>query len=480
MKAIGALLAVAILVASCSAEPSGSASPSGVVSPSATPMASEPAPTNSNQPSPSFAPITLAVHPIAQVVASSPLEVRSAPGTGADSIVLPDRLWPGMRVGLLRGPIDASGYRWYRVRVGDITGWAAAGSVDGDAWLASVHNGRIAFGARAPANAGVEILSLELDGTGVRQLAIIPMSEALPLPTGAALRPVLQCGSSLTPAWSSDGTWLSFVSALDCFGVIFTLRSDGSGLLRLAEGRGAAWAPSGSTLAFDINIPYCGGPPCDDGGPWDLFGVQLPGGNPTRLTQGGYLDGSVNPLWSPDGSLIAFTRFNGNETRGTYLVQSDGAHERRLTDGSLAGWLPDGSGVVVSRELADFSGSEWFIVAVDGSEKALAGGFGSLSPDGRWMVTTGWDADHGQPTAAISRLVGGEQIALPSGWNALAWTPDGGELIFSVQDAVYASTNLMSLELGTGRIRSIYYFGTGQLAEFGGFAVQPVLVNDLN
>ena len=120
MKAIGALLVAGALVASCSTEPTGSAPTSGIVSPSATQPASSPEPTNSTTPSgiptPSVLPITLAVHPIAQVVASSPLVLRSAPGTGADSTMLPGRLWPGMRVGLLRGPVDASGYQWYRVQ----------------------------------------------------------------------------------------------------------------------------------------------------------------------------------------------------------------------------------------------------------------------------------------------------------------------------------------------------------------------------
>lgn len=480
---LGAQAVILVAIAGCATtpatSPSAATSPTGAVLPTV-------GPTSAGSPGAEVTPIptrwpliTLSVNPIGQVVATSAVAVRSAPGTGPDSTILAGRLWPGMRFGILEGPVASSGYRWYRVQVGDLTGWAAAGSFHGEAWLASVRNGRIAFGAYAPANAGVEILSMAFDGTDVRQLATIPWSETMPAPATATLLPVISCGDALTPAWSSDGLWLSLVSAPNCEGVIFALRSDGSGLTRAAEGQRAAWAPTGPTLAFDLNSPYCAGP-CEGQGPWDVFRINLPGGQPQRLSRGGTLDQSFNPLWSPDQALIAFTRWHGTDGRWTYVVQANGSAERRLSAGSLLGWLPDGSGVIVSREAPDSVGGRVFTVALDASQKALSGGFESFSPDGSWTLARTWDADSGEATNLIAKLGGGSEIALPADWNTLGWSPDGTALLITVEDYDLGVVNLRSLELATGVVRDIRAFRFGELASITNFAVQPLLVGDLN
>jgi len=70
-------------------------------------------------------------------VAVDTLNIRSAAGTGFDSLV---QLAKGTRVGILAGPVAASGYHWYQVQFGfnewpsadyPRTGWAAAGDVSG-------------------------------------------------------------------------------------------------------------------------------------------------------------------------------------------------------------------------------------------------------------------------------------------------------------------------------------------------------------
>ena len=82
---------------------------------------------------------------VAEVVTTD-LVVRSAPGGGEDSFVYPRALDAPTLLFVLDGPVAASGYDWYLVdpfamaRADDFyhgrLGWVAAGSRDGEAWIA--------------------------------------------------------------------------------------------------------------------------------------------------------------------------------------------------------------------------------------------------------------------------------------------------------------------------------------------------------
>jgi tricorn protease len=79
------------------------------------------------------------------------------------------------------------------------------------------------------------------------------------------------------------------------------------------------------------------------------------GGNVRRLTSGGH---EGKPLFSPDGSQIAFTGdYDGN--RGVYLVAASGGEPRRLTyhpaDLEVEGWTPDGKRILFSSARAAFA-----------------------------------------------------------------------------------------------------------------------------
>lgn len=317
---------------------------------------------------------------------------------------------------------------------------------------------------------------MAFDGTDVKQLATIPMADALPAP---AVQPVLTCASGLTPTWSPAGDWLSFVSALDCDGVIFVLRADGSGLTRLAEGQRASWAPVGTMLAYDLNSPYCGGPPCGDG-PWDLFTVRLPGGQPLRITHGEGFDRSINPRWSPDHGQIAFTRWDEPTAPDAYIIGADGTGERRLSVGSVVDWLADGSGVYVSRTRADYSGEDLFLVGLNGSERPVQRVSTDLSPDRTWMMFSQADPVTGEFSRILARVDGTKEVRLPVEWTVQGWSADGQTLLVSARDPSGSFVNLMAADLSTGALITIRSFAWNELAEFGGFAVQPILVNDLN
>ena len=125
----------------------------------------------------------------------------------------------------------------------------------------------------------------------------------------------------------------------------------------------------------------------------DLWIVAREGGNATRLTAAPGVE--TDPVFSPDGSQIAFTgQYDGNTD--VYVVSAAGGVPRRLTyhpsADEVVGWTPDGKQVVFrsSRNSYSFGFNRLFALS-------LAGGFpseiplpraeeGSYSPDGTHMA----------------------------------------------------------------------------------------------
>ena len=80
-------------------------------------------------------------------VVTTDLVMRSAPGTGPDSVIYTRSLSAPMLLYLLDGPVAADGYEWFRVvrfeeyftdigLPGPNTGWVAGGGQDGEPWIA--------------------------------------------------------------------------------------------------------------------------------------------------------------------------------------------------------------------------------------------------------------------------------------------------------------------------------------------------------
>jgi pimeloyl-ACP methyl ester carboxylesterase len=151
-------VALAVLLFGCAAPSAGTASPSPTVQPSAS-QAAAPSPTARDlapSPSPRATPLQsggLRIDTVARVVTDD-LVIRSAPGVGPSSEILPDRLDAMLDsippepqlLFLVEGPVSADGYEWYLVQAFtpdlcvDVCpeppfGWVAAGSRDGEAWI---------------------------------------------------------------------------------------------------------------------------------------------------------------------------------------------------------------------------------------------------------------------------------------------------------------------------------------------------------
>jgi tricorn protease len=121
----------------------------------------------------------------------------------------------------------------------------------------------------------------------------------------------------------------------------------------------------------------------------DLWKVSRDGGAAQRLTSGPGVE--TNPVFSPDGSLIAFTgEYDGNVD--VFVMPAEGGEPRRLTWHPAAdialGWTPDGKEVLFTSGRTAYSRfSELFTVGVNGGfpkRLPLPMGYeGSFSADGK-------------------------------------------------------------------------------------------------
>ncbi|HUI57186.1 MAG TPA: PDZ domain-containing protein [Bryobacteraceae bacterium] len=120
----------------------------------------------------------------------------------------------------------------------------------------------------------------------------------------------------------------------------------------------------------------------------DLWSVSRDGGEAVRLTTGAGAE--TDPIFSPDGSQIAFTgEYDGNVD--VYVIPASGGTPRRLTYHPAAdravGWTPDGKQVLFASTRSSYSGfNRLFTVPAEGGfetqlpmDRAVTGAY---SPDG--------------------------------------------------------------------------------------------------
>jgi Tol biopolymer transport system component len=309
---------------------------------------------------------------------------------------------------------------------------------------------QIAF--MAPVGAELETLYvMDADGTGVRQIPglpenatspswqPIPSDQPAPTPGPMANGPIYfrvgggEGGSrieSIDPdgtdrrvvfpegspvhysriAFSPDGTRIVFDDFLSGAYGIMTADPEGGNVVRLTDGVNdswAAWSPDGSKILFsstsyDASIGPCEpGFPHEFGCPTDIYVMDADGSNVTRLTEDPRPE--FMPVWSPDGSRIAFVREADPVPAAfdaIFTMDPDGTDVRQVSsaDGGSdfwPSWSPDGSTIV----FAAIRREDWGIWAVDAdgsNERMILGGMGAgyvdnpvWSPDGTLIAFVG-------------------------------------------------------------------------------------------
>jgi len=215
----------------------------------------------------------------------------------------------------------------------------------------------------SPDNSRVAFSSLGRNGWSIRMYSLI-LNRMVAFPEWG--------DTTLSPAWSSDGTKLAYSSArtgdpdiyvCDASGVgahritafrgpdvsptwnpktnsqiawvsgrtnlpqIYIMDSDGANVMRMTDGGYASapsWSPNGQFLAFAWNRSYGPGAP----GGEDIYIMDIASKRWTQLTH----DSGANdaPSWSPDNRHIVFQREMGGQTE-IWMMLADGSDQQQLT-----------------------------------------------------------------------------------------------------------------------------------------------------
>jgi Tol biopolymer transport system component len=121
--------------------------------------------------------------------------------------------------------------------------------------------------------------------------------------------------------------------------------------------------------------------------PTRIVVVEDDGTDSRRVTGAKRGESPTLPVWSPDGTRIAFVRYRAAGGPGAvqvYVVNADGSGERLVGEGTLPRWTNDGRSLVVERPFAPPRAPTLHVLSVDGNGERLLtrGSAPALSHDG--------------------------------------------------------------------------------------------------
>lgn len=170
-------------------------------------------------------------------------------------------------------------------------------------------------------------------GTGVLGLRVVSVHGGPPIRVVPDTVPISRGGHA---AWAPDGARIAFSS----MGEIWVVELTTGEVTRVYDpgepwARAFGWSPDGRRISMDVGIP--------GSGESDVWIVSVDGSDVVRLTDFPGREG--NPVWSPDGSRIAFmAEQSGN--RDIWIMPAEGGRAVQITfhPGMDANprWSPDG------------------------------------------------------------------------------------------------------------------------------------------
>jgi len=226
------------------------------------------------------------------------------------------------------------------------------------------------------------------------------------------------------PLWSPDGKRMAFATGREGSPDLELCVSDADGrnVKQLTQKRGVGeirWSPDGAKLLFTAREKA------------GLYVVDVDGANEKRLVPAKADEGVQSPAWSPDGKTIAFVRWRPPGKGGAYneeicVMDADGKNVKQLTDDAKIdrqpAWSPDNRRIAFTSYL-DSAEGDICVMDADGRNRAnLTKGKGRnqqplFSPDG----------------ASIAFLSGGRDDAPAGGLYTMK--ADGSGVALLVKDA---------------------------------------------
>ena len=273
----------------------------------------------------------------------------------------------------------------------------------------------------------------------------------LPWPFTIPRRPWACQGSTGSPTMPPTHNQIVFIGSGGpyYYGFIYVMDADGGNIRRLTEKAMSIfdlrWLPDGTQIGFHVHHDFS---------PSLIYVMNADGCNLRELRSG---LGLGRPVWSPDGTRIAFSdvpekhlteakecKICPHRYTEIYVMDADGGNVRQLTDipggNSWPAWSPDGTRIVFSRSHdAGRPGESIYVMDADG------GNVRQLADVPRYFVAPSWSPD-GTQIAFKSDHTGGniytimdvdggnvrQRTGFPE-WRtnqSQKWSPDGSRKVF--------------------------------------------------
>ena len=267
--------------------------------------------------------------------------------------------------------------------------------------------------------------------------------------------------------------------AFSSMGIIYTMSTDGTNLIKLAQGSTPSWSPDGTQIVFSFGLGRF------RGDVKDIYIMDANGANRVNLTQGRH---NVNhsPVMSPDGTKIAFTSYRDDNFE-IYVMNADGKNSKNLTlhldSDTSPTWSPDGRKIAfASLQVAEgvLNHSDILVMDADGANRTnitqnprAYNTMPSWSPDGSKIAFVAvrnvnridlWNSDldvfvmNADGTNLVRLTEDARFNVLPS------WSPDSKRIVFvrATHDDITDSDIYVMNADGTGLVNLTQTPGVGE------------------